>query len=31
MLVVGLYMSSSAVFEKLLAVPRAPTKLYEFH
>jgi hypothetical protein len=31
MLVVGLYMSSSSVFEKHLAIPRAPTKLREFY
>jgi hypothetical protein len=31
MLVVSLYTSGSAVFEKLPAIPRAPTKLRGFH
>jgi hypothetical protein len=31
MLVVGLYMSSSAVFEKLLAILRVPTKFRGFY
>jgi hypothetical protein len=31
MLVVSLYTSSGAVFEKLPAIPRAPTKLRGFH